>query len=134
VRRAGEPVVGVQLRHVLADADADEQHAGIGEEAPDGRRDAVDVEELEDEAACTGAELEDGHLGGRPAAVVGLPLAVEPDDEPGATRVGGAHGADPLVGDRGVAGDGGVDHGGAEVGREASGGAVGTTTKHCSSC
>jgi hypothetical protein len=78
VSRLGEPVVVDQLRYVLADADANETHLRVGEEAPERGRDGRRVEQLEDEAAGGGAELEDGHLGGRPPAADGLPLAVRP--------------------------------------------------------
>jgi hypothetical protein len=74
----------------------------------------VGVEHLEDEAAGADAELEDCHLGGRRRVVAGLPLAVEAHDDATA-GVGGADAANPLIGDGGVAGDRGVDLGGAEA-------------------
>jgi hypothetical protein len=86
VSRLGEPVVVDQLRYVLADADANETHLRVGEEAPERGRDGRRVEQLEDEAAGGGAELEDGHLGGRPPAADGLPLAVQAHDQGGRRR------------------------------------------------
>lgn len=123
-RRAPHAVAVGQLGGVLADADADEADGRVGEEVPDEGRDpagAGDVEQLQDEAAVAGAELEDGHRGRhrRPEVVAGLPLAVEADEEaPAAARGGGGRGADaahPLVGRRGVAGDRRVDRRGAEA-------------------
>uniref|UniRef100_J3L2K5 Uncharacterized protein n=1 Tax=Oryza brachyantha TaxID=4533 RepID=J3L2K5_ORYBR len=114
--RHREAVVVAQPLGVLVHADADEAVPGVGEEAAEGGRDEVGVEELEDEAAAVDAELEqrDGVLVG---AEAGAPLDVEPHHEPGPVRgadipeppvhggAGGRHGGGDHVAAEGHLGD-----------------------------
>ena len=85
---------------------------GAGEEVPPSGRDAVSVEDLEDEAAVAHAELQDGHPvpGAAAAALRGddAPLGVDADQELTAVPADlSEEGLDGVAGGR----DGGPDHG-----------------------
>jgi len=116
LHRVGDHEAAVlgQPPNVAVDRHAEEAVAGAGEEVPEGDRDAVGVEDLEDEAAAAHAELQDGHPvpGAAAAALRGddAPLGVDADQEllavPAADDLA-EEGLDGVAGGR----DGGPDHG-----------------------